>query len=41
MFTDTFTIDIPYITGDSTVFFPMIAGLVVVLIIKWIIDILP
>lgn len=41
MITDTFTIDIPYVVGPSTVIFPLLAGIVVVMIVKWLIDILP
>lgn len=41
MITDTVTIDIPYVAGDSTFIFLIVGGVAVLMIIKWIIDILP
>lgn len=41
MITETFSIEIPYITGQSVIIFPLIASICVVMIVKWLIDILP
>lgn len=39
--TGTVTIDIPYVMGPSIDIFPLLAGIVVVMIVKWLVDILP
>lgn len=41
MISDTFTIDIPYVAGQSSVVFALLATIVVIVVIKWLIDILP
>lgn len=41
MISDTFTIDIPYVGGDSSSVFGLLVTIFVIVVIKWLIDVLP
>lgn len=41
MISDTYTINIDYVSGPSTAIFSLLAVIVVIVILKWLIDVLP